>query len=197
MRLFSYIVANDAGFAPNPFGGYCTLATCKPKIRKYAKEGDWIIGLSPKEEGNKLVYAMQVKIIITSNAYFNDNRFAIKKPNMHSEKPEERCGDNIYFKNDRGEYIQTTNAYHLTPKDTIKDTKDPYVLISGFQDFYYFGKDTISLEDLESKLVVGNGHRCRFDENTIRNFIEFIEKLKKGINAKPKNLGKYRKKVKL
>ena len=34
MRLFSYVVARDYGFAPNPFYEMCTLATCKPRIRK-------------------------------------------------------------------------------------------------------------------------------------------------------------------
>ena len=25
-KLFSYVVDHDLGFAPNPFGGFCTLA---------------------------------------------------------------------------------------------------------------------------------------------------------------------------
>jgi hypothetical protein len=37
-------VARDYGFAPNPFFGVCTLATCKPKIRKAAAIGDWVVG---------------------------------------------------------------------------------------------------------------------------------------------------------
>ena len=28
-KLFSYVVDHDYGFAPNPFGGFCTLAKCK------------------------------------------------------------------------------------------------------------------------------------------------------------------------
>ena len=32
--LFSYVVATDSGFAPNPFFGLCTLACCKPAIRR-------------------------------------------------------------------------------------------------------------------------------------------------------------------
>ena len=32
----------DYGFAPNPYFGYCTLATCKPVIRRCAGVGDWI-----------------------------------------------------------------------------------------------------------------------------------------------------------
>ena len=29
MRLFAYKMTHDTGFAPNPFWGYLTLATCK------------------------------------------------------------------------------------------------------------------------------------------------------------------------
>ena len=29
-KLYSYIVATDSGFSPNPFHGFCTLACCKP-----------------------------------------------------------------------------------------------------------------------------------------------------------------------
>ena len=43
-RIHSYVVRYDSGFAPNPFYGYCTLATCKPSIRKGADIGDWVVG---------------------------------------------------------------------------------------------------------------------------------------------------------
>lgn len=33
MRNFSYKIEHDFGLAPNPFGGYCTLAVCKSSIR--------------------------------------------------------------------------------------------------------------------------------------------------------------------
>lgn len=42
MRFYSYVIPRDYGFAPNPYFGYCTLATCKQKIRKNAQIGDWI-----------------------------------------------------------------------------------------------------------------------------------------------------------
>ena len=48
MKLFSYIITHDIGFAPNPFFGYCTLANCKPVIRRTSKIGDWIVGISAK-----------------------------------------------------------------------------------------------------------------------------------------------------
>ena len=38
MTLYSYTVAADTGFAPNPFHGFCTLACCKPGIRRTAQE---------------------------------------------------------------------------------------------------------------------------------------------------------------
>ena len=50
MKLFSYVVARDYGFAPNPFFSTCTLATCKPKIRRTASVGDWIIGTGSKKK---------------------------------------------------------------------------------------------------------------------------------------------------
>jgi hypothetical protein len=57
-KLYRYIVDHDTGFAPNPYHGYCTLATCKQTIRKTVRIGDWILGLSSKNSGNKIIYAM-------------------------------------------------------------------------------------------------------------------------------------------
>ena len=34
MIVYEYVMTSDSGFAPNPFYGACTLACCKPKIRK-------------------------------------------------------------------------------------------------------------------------------------------------------------------
>lgn len=49
MNYFSYVVARDYGFAPNPFGGICTLATCKQRIRNNANVNDWIFGITKKK----------------------------------------------------------------------------------------------------------------------------------------------------
>lgn len=32
-KVICYVIPFDSGFAPNPFHGICTLATCKPKVR--------------------------------------------------------------------------------------------------------------------------------------------------------------------
>lgn len=97
MRLFSYIVKSDRGFAPNPFCGYCTLACCKPSIRRVARVGDLVVGLSPKADGNRIVYIMRVTEEKMSFAeYWHDPRFHMKRAVFRSRLPERRVGDNIY-----------------------------------------------------------------------------------------------------
>lgn len=77
IRMFSYKIVRDYGFAPNPFHGYCTLATCKPQIRKHAKTGDLILGYGSKGMGHneELIYIMQVDEKITYQQYWDDVRF--------------------------------------------------------------------------------------------------------------------------
>ena len=48
MRLFSYKMTHDSGFAPNPFGRTLTLATCKPQIRLHKSVDDWIAGFTSR-----------------------------------------------------------------------------------------------------------------------------------------------------
>ena len=64
MNFFSYKLEHDFGLAPNPFGGYCTLAVCKSDIRKNKRLniGDWIIGIGSQKlkKLNHLIYTMQV-----------------------------------------------------------------------------------------------------------------------------------------
>ncbi len=56
MKIYSYVVRYDAGFAPNPFGEFSTLATCKPRIRKKIQVGDWVIGTGSVENvGNEKI----------------------------------------------------------------------------------------------------------------------------------------------
>jgi hypothetical protein len=103
--LHTYVITVDTGFAPNPNGGYCTLATCKPVIRKNAEPGDWVIatgstGFGPKE---RLVYAMRVEEAISYDEYFAQDRFERRKPLPHDGY--DQHGDNIYYTDEsiRGE----------------------------------------------------------------------------------------------
>ena len=113
MRLYSYVVARDYGFAPNPFFGICTLATCKPQIRKRAQAGDWVIGTGSKryDLGGHLVYAMKVTEALTYDEYWSDKRFLQKRPNLAGSL-KQAFGDNIYHRHPRtGRWLQE-NSHH-------------------------------------------------------------------------------------
>lgn len=99
-KIYSYVVRYDSGFAPNPFYGYCTLATCKPDIRCSAAIDDWIVGSASNEptirRGGHLVYAMRVTETLTFDDYATDSRFAAKKP-IRTGSRKQSCGDSIYI----------------------------------------------------------------------------------------------------
>jgi hypothetical protein len=163
MVVYSYVIEHDYGLAPNPFGQYCTLAVCKPKIRKSSrlKIGDWVLGtgsraleISTGKKGllNKLIYAMQVTERITFDDYWSDPRFQYKKPRMNGSRVA-MFGDNFYHKHENGKWIQEDSAHSM--KDGTchqghlkKDTGGRNVLIS--EHFYYFGINapTIPMEFL-------------------------------------------------
>ena len=94
IRLHTYVVATDLGLAPNPFHSVCTLAVCKPVIRRTARVGDWILGMGSKARGNRgrAVYAMQVAEILDFEAYWCDPRFHAKRPDP-AGSPSCRAGE--------------------------------------------------------------------------------------------------------
>lgn len=151
-KIYSYVVEHDYGLAPNPFGGYCTLAVCKPRIRKSSnlEIGDWIIGTGSKSleiftKGTylkKLIYAMRVEEKLNFNQYWSDERFQYKKPILNGSLVN-MYGDNIYHSDEKGVLYQLDSAHSNVDGSTNKkhlktDTNGQNVLIS--QDFYYFGE---------------------------------------------------------
>lgn len=110
-RLYSYVVTHDTGFSPNPFSGYCTLACCKPAIRRSAQVGDWVVGLTPKASGNRVVYFMRIDEVKDSFAdYWIDRRFARKRP-RYDRTIAMKCGDNIYEPKSDGTYRQLRSTH--------------------------------------------------------------------------------------
>ena len=82
-RLYSYVVRDDNGSAPNPFFGNCTLAIGKPRIRREAEVGDWIAGVASKRHGpGRLVYAMRVTNVVSMKDY--DLRFPARRPDVRA-----------------------------------------------------------------------------------------------------------------
>jgi len=192
MKLYSYIVVNDTGFAPNPFGGLCTLADCKPTIRRSAKKGSWIVGLSPKATGNKIIFAMEVNEILSYSEYYNTKRFEKKKPNFKTKLAIHKSGDNIYKPLSNGSFKQLQSMHSKdkgkkeNPNTKKSDLSGKNVLISN--NFYYFGSKAKELNPNLEPLIVGRGHRSNFSKEALKSFKQFIDSQKqKGIIAQPTN----------
>lgn len=145
MRLYSYKVVYDIGFAPNPFHGVCTLATCKPRIRAGASVGDWVLGVGSLAQQTKgaLVYAMEVGEKLTFDQYWCDARFARKKPDRRGSL-KYRYGDNVYHRSPTGDWLQEDCRHSLddgtpNPHHVHRDTGADAVLIASW--FSYWGGD--------------------------------------------------------
>lgn len=186
MELYSYVVARDYGFAPNPFGGYCTLATCKPNIRQRASVGDWIAGIAAAEDSRtpRLVYVMRVDEVLTFDMYWMDPRFDCKKPTRIGSV-KQLFGDNIYYRDSSGNWIQADSHHSLAdgspnPRNIANDTQSEGVLVSHH--FAYWGSRAIEipsrfLEFDEETLLIGRGYRRRFSESFVREFVQWFESL--------------------
>jgi len=163
-KLFSYVVDHDYGFAPNPFGGFCTLAKCKYGTKKrniveLAEVGDWIAGTGGvdlrKSAGHgKLIYAMRVDEIISLD-----------------------------------EYCQAHNGDRIDAEPEV-DGKDRRALISHH--FFYFGRNAIDISDIPQMHLDhpfekrGPGHRCDFSEEFVEDFAKWLKaNFKTGIHGQP------------
>ena len=172
MRLCSYVVVHDFGFSPNPFGGYCTLAACTPNHQGIRlAPGDWLLGNSTAATGNLLVYAMRVSEVLDFDDYYQDPRFQTKKP--RGATWEDRCGDNIYYRDDEGEWRQGKAFYHTEPERVGKDTKHPRVFISDH--FYYFGENAPPLPaEFGSLIRRSQGCACTGSKETVLGFVAWL-----------------------
>lgn len=177
-RMFVYVLSYDIGFSPNAQDGYCTLACCKPRIRKLAQEGDWIVGITPAKLGKirKLCYAMKVsENPITFTEYYNQERFL------------KRC-DRIYRPISGAGYEQLHNTFH-NEADLARDTGVDRVLISS--QYWYFGREFVPLPaaEIDPELFKGGrGHRVTNKPKTIRSFESWLRSIAvRGVHGSPRN----------
>ena len=185
MRLYSYIITRDFGFAPNPFHGYCTLATCKPIIRKNADVGDIIVGLGSGAQDSsfksRIIYVMIVNEKLTFDEYWDDERFKCKRPNMYGSK-KQMYGDNIYHTDPKsGRIIQEDSHHSLDEGETNwdnfnRDVPGQYVLIA--KEFWYWGGNPISVPDDFLEITnVRRNHIVIEDPFFIEQFIIWLDSL--------------------
>ena len=162
--LYGYKMTHDSGFAPNPYHGVLTLATCKPLIRKCAKEGYWISGWTSnnvqgkerpyhfKDEEQKLIYLAKISKVLSFKEYWEN--YPQKRPaELNSEKGCRKgcgntivtkdfeislCGDNIYEPDAKStlKYKQHENPHH-GEKEKERDLSGEHVLVC--EEFCYFG----------------------------------------------------------
>jgi hypothetical protein len=190
MKVYSYVVARDFGFAPNPFHGYCTLATCKPDIRERASIGDLIVGTRKAPFGSHVIFFMFVTEILSFQEYWNDNRFRAKQPNFNSSI-KNAFGDNIYHLDEHGHWIQE-DSHHTFEDGTVceknlrTDTKSNRVLISN--DFAYWGSSSPSLpENLQALARGGRGYKVNFADEFKTQIRVWASQQIRGVRGSPLN----------
>lgn len=186
MKLYSYVIARDFGFAPNPFCGYCTLATCKPTIRRTAQVSDWIVGTGSKKYGlvGHVVFAMRVAETLTFDQYWNDPRFAQKRPNLRGSL-KQWFGDNVYHhSHDTGRWLQE-NCHHSRHNGRAylaniqNDTQTDRILVAN--DFVYWGALAPKIPSRLRRGVdlckAGPGHKSNFSEEFVGRVIDWLRSL--------------------
>lgn len=190
MRFYSYVIKRDYGFAPNPYFDYCTLATCKPRIRQNAQIGDWIaaFGSSGMTIRGKLVLLMCVGEVLTFDEYWDDYRFISKRP-VFNKGIVHMYGDNIYHH--VGNTWMQEPSHHSKEDGGInylnlnRDTQTNRVLIAP--EFYYFGNNAINIPiAFHSLIMKGRNHKVCKDQQLIGAFIDYVrQNYNRGINGIP------------
>lgn len=188
MKVYSYVIPRDYGFAPNPFHNYCTLATCKPKIRKAASVGDFIIGTNCSPNVDEIVFFMEVSEVLSFDEYWLDERFYVKRPNLFASK--KYCyGDNIYHTTRDGGWLQE-DSHHTHPNGTPvqenidTDTSVNRVLVS--ENFSYWGNKPVKIPNALSDIVkTGPGHKCNFPDSIKTSVVDWLLGLERGLQGDP------------
>lgn len=184
-RLYRYVIDHDKGFAPNPFFGFCTLACCKPVIRKHAEKGDVIVGFGPKKYGlgGQIIYWMTVGEVTTFDKYWNDPRFQIKRPNMSGSFS--LCfGDNIYHRCQKtGVWVQE-ESFHSDPEslkgkgNLRRDTASTDRVLIGSEYTYWGGKGPTPPAKFKSIVKEGRGQKYQVESPALQNaFIEWLKEM--------------------
>lgn len=166
-RAYLYVVDRDFGFAPNPFHSFCTLATCKPGIRRSAQIGDWVIGIggSRLNATGRCIFAIRVEECLTFDDYWSDSRFLAKRPIRNGSR-RMMVGDNIYHRLRVDASWQQEDSHHSLPDgapnpyNLANDTQTNRVLVS--RHFLYFGAEAPTVPaEIFAEMDYRNGRNYR------------------------------------
>lgn len=200
LNLYSYKMTSDTGFAPNPFWGMLTLATCKANMRRSKKVGDWIAGFTsgvlrgdPVGE-ERLVYLMRVSKKVPIAEYYASSSYRSKIPNESARLHVYAVGDNIYrprVKNasNSRDFEQLLNPHHWDgaarcgPKTSRDDDiSGGHVLVGEI--YAYFGRDALAIPSSVRPTIPPGQHPqgwLTHDPRRAHAFVEYVFKKANGI----------------
>ena len=160
--IYSYLLVTDNGSAPCIQQNILSLAICKPRIRKVANIGDYIIAFASKSmkisQKPKIIYIAKISNKLKLNKYYTE--FKNRK-------------DCIYDNN----LILIKNNYHNNC-NIKKDINGRYVLLSN--EFIYFGKNFIDVpQQIKNIVPKYQGHMSKKNIKYTKEFISIFNKCKK------------------
>ena len=161
MRIHTYVIAVDSGAAPNYDAPCTTLAVCKPRIRRAAEPGELVLAfaghkLNPHEP-HTVVWAGVVSEKLSFADYWNDKRFAGKKPDRNATP------DNFYRPTPEGGLRWVDNPVHF-PEQAEHDINGQFVL--AFKPAWRFGANGPPLPDSFGLRMVGGRRGERIHDLT-------------------------------
>jgi hypothetical protein len=175
--LYSYCVRDDSGVASNPFWGICTLVICKPRIRRTAQVGDWVVGTGSRRSpvgdlSGAVVYAMRVgrKMSMPEYDKWAAAECSGKIPDLSHEDRRRACGD--------AAYDFSTDPPRVRPSDHTEENREHdlsgiYALLAD--QFVYFGREAVPLPpELRGVVKRGPGHRSVRDRAIIDRFTAWL-----------------------
>jgi putative DNA base modification enzyme with NMAD domain len=179
VTLYSYCLRFDGGDAPNPYWGTCTLAICKPAIRRVAKKDDWIVGLGSKNSpigdiSTSVVYAMRVTKVMSMAHYDSHCKKSLpgKIPDWSNSDFRRKVGDCIYEYGRPGRPRLRPSIHTQANRKT--DLRGRNVLLS--KHFYYFGDRPAHLPKGLLPIIHGTqGHKSRANKKYLEKFVSWIE----------------------
>ena len=169
--LRSYKMTSDRGFAPNPYEGFLTLATCKPGIRKCHEIGHWLAGFTSKSlncdeiRNEKLVYLAKI-----------DDKFPMEE--YYEKYPQKRdclSADNIYVMQDGIWKLKNDSIHNKNQQN--KDLSGKNVLVA--RHYYYFGRNALDIQEVREKIKIPLGqsaYGCLTTGELAADFINWVKK---------------------
>lgn len=162
MKVWTYVINCDDGGAPNFEPPTTTLAVCKPRIRRGAHKGDFVLAFNGKKlnprEPDSVRWAGVVSEVISLQTYWDHSRFKGKRPQAFEGQRRGGLEDNIYRPTPKGRLEQVENDKH-GPDCTQRDVGGVNALV--LEPSWYFGSKVAVLPEHYGLRM--DSHRRRVD----------------------------------